>query len=336
MRAIGSDTLPMRRALVLVLVLVAMRWQGQVVPADADPHAPPDAPPDALVVPVFRNPVNLPDDSSRSPRCRSSARHVPGARHELQRLPRPHAAAAPLLARALRHRDGDVPDRSRRSRRASRRSTMIDCMRSMPGMPQSDFQTKKLGIYATGDAPAVVRVRVLDGVRRRAAGTKLAGARQATAGMPQGRRRRPLTQAQFDIVAEWFVARPAAARADAAARSAAAARASPASRPTSATHVTAMATHGLARASTRPTMMAMYGCGAATDPKLCLGDVPLGADQPYGAGWDLPGRGKLRVLTDVTYAVVVLDAQLARRPVRRARRPNVPGSYVIDLQRDAR
>ena len=99
-----------------------------------------------------------------------------------------------------------------------------------------------------------------------------------------------------------------------------------------AAHVSSMKTQGW-RALNKTSMMAMHGCGAATDPKLCLQSVPLGAAQPYGTGWDLPGRGRLRVLADVTYQSAYWtrsspDGRFIGHGVQ-----DIPGSYIIDLLR---
>jgi hypothetical protein len=96
-----------------------------------------------------------------------------------------------------------------------------------------------------------------------------------------------------------------------------------------------MATMGW-RAVNKTNMLAMHNCGAATDPKDCLSAEALGVDQPYGAGWDLPGRGRLRVLHDADYASSYWtrsspDGRFIAHGVQ-----NVPGSYVIDLQRGVR
>jgi hypothetical protein len=100
------------------------------------------------------------------------------------------------------------------------------------------------------------------------------------------------------------------------------------------THVTAMQTTGW-RAVNRINMMAMYDCGGATDPKLCLADKPFATDQAFGAGWDIGGRGRWRVLKDVTYSSSYWtrsspDGRFVGHGVA-----NVTGSYIIDLQRDA-
>ena len=68
-------------------------------------------------------------------------------------------------------------------------------------------------------------------------------------------------------------------------------------------------------------MMAMYGCGtrdrSARLPRRHAARDRRSRSAPAGI---VAGRGSARVLADVTYATLVLDAQLARRPVRRARR----------------
>ena len=73
-------------------------------------------------------------------------------------------------------------------------------------------------------------------------------------------------------------------------------------------------------------MMAMFGCGAATDPKDCLADK---ADTTWGV------HGTLRLLKDVTYQSSYWtrsspDGRFVAHGVA-----NVSGSYVLDLERDA-
>src|SRR4029077_6020332 len=101
-----------------------------------------------------------------------------------------------------------------------------------------------------------------------------------------------------------------------------------------AAHVAAMHTGGW-RAVNSDNLMTMFDCGAATDPKQCLADKPIGSTEPYGMGWDVPMRGQLRVLKDVTYQSSYWtrsspDGRFVAHGVA-----NVTGSYVIDLQRDA-
>jgi hypothetical protein len=310
----------MRRALLLVLLAACPG-------GDATPDA---SSGDAPTVPAFRNPVSLADDEL--------------ALQALQILGAPVTGASPTSCNAchgmtkqrLRYwralsdtaMSGCLTDLSVGSVESAR--MMVDCMRELPAIAESDYQTKKLGIYATA-----VRLPWFAHLFATAYGD--AGAAKLTEltaaiGMPK-EPVLPLTQAQFDIIAEWFV------------------RGLPALDATLITdpppdscdegvsndvgvHVTQQATIGW-RAVNRINGLAMYGCGAATDPRACLQDVPLATSLPFGAGWDLPGRGNVRVLKDVDYVTSFWtrsspDGRFVGHGVS-----NVTGSYMIDLQRDA-
>ncbi|HWU85800.1 MAG TPA: hypothetical protein VN253_00890 [Kofleriaceae bacterium] len=320
----------MRRALVLVLAL-GCGGKDKVVPADAEPDAAPDAPPDALVVPVFRNPVNLPDDQLALSALRILGANVPGASttscngcHNLtrQQLRNWRALSDTAMSACLT----DLTLSSRESAR-----TMIQCLRAMPDLPQSDFQAKKLGIYASAAHLPWFDVAIDYGYGA-STGAMLATELVKTAGMPRsGGAAVPLSQAQFDVVAEWFV-RGLPMLEQTLPQDPPPQHCDPSVSAEVAAHVTAMKTQGW-RALNKTAMMAMFGCGAATDPKLCLSTVPLGSVQPYGTGWDLPGRGKLRVLADETYRSSYWtrsspDGRFMGHGVQ-----NVPGSYIVDLQR---
>jgi hypothetical protein len=112
-------------------------------------------------------------------------------------------------------------------------------------------------------------------------------------GMPRGGE--AWTQAEFDLLAEWFArglpglfelvpADPGAACA-------------PGLDARLASHVIAMNTEGW-RARNEEIPLLMFGCGAGQSGAACLRDLPTAAAQSYGAGWDvLPGT-TLRVLHD--------------------------------------
>ena len=331
MRAIGSDTSQMRRAIVLFLVL-GCGGKDRVVPADADPDAAPDAAPDALVVPVFRNPVNLPDDQLALSALKILGARVSGASttscngcHSLtrQQLRNWRVLSDTAMTTCLT----DLAISSRESAR-----TMIECIRSMPELPQSDFQAKKLGIYSSATHLGWFNVAVHYGYDGGGTGTMLGTELVTTAGMPRsGGSAVPLSQAQFDVVAEWFV-RGLPRLEQTLPQDPPPETCDPSVSVDVAAHVTAMKTQGW-RALNTTSMMAMFGCGAATDPKLCLSTTPIGSAQPYGTGWDVPGRGQLRILADETYRSSFWtrsspDGRFMAHGVQ-----NVTGSYVIDLQR---
>ncbi len=205
---------------------------------------------------------------------------------------------------------------------------MINCVREMPALVTSDYKAKNLGIYATAVAlpwfEYLFHIAYPDGHEQPLAEFR------AAAGMPKDLS--PMTQEQFDIVAEWYsrglpnldetlVTDPPPSTCE-----------SGISIDVPA-HVAAMATTGW-RAIDRMNNMSMHGCAGATNPLDCLQTYPAAAEQPYGAGWELPGKGHIRVLADNTYVTSYWtrsspDGRFVGHGVS-----NVPGSYIIDLQRD--
>jgi hypothetical protein len=159
--------------------------------------------------------------------------------------------------------------------------------RSTTGFAASDF-----GIYA-----AAAHLPWLSFVLEHA--TPTAGdpaARQAFAarvGMP--RAGEPFTQAEFDVVAEWFgrglpglfelvPEDSGEGCVDAVA-------------PALVEHVDAMAVEGW-RARNEQVPLLMFGCGGGQSGAACLSAFPRAADSPYGAGWDAVAGTTIRVLWD--------------------------------------
>jgi hypothetical protein len=341
MRPIGSNAWFMHRALLVALVVALVVLPigcGGKDPAAPDApvamidapeiDAPPDAPP---VAPPLRNPVTLADADLARSALQLLGASVPGASmtscntcHSLtrQQLRNWRGLSDAALADCLI----DVKVSSAASAR-----DMLACLRAFPTMADSDFLATKLGIYSSAvhlpwfeftaarghgaiDGPKVLAELVTAAAMPRTASSAVA-----------------LTQPQFDVVAEWF-ARGLPRLEETLPPDPPPSACQPAVSIEVGTHVTAMKTAGW-RALNQTSMMAMFGCGAATDPKLCLQTVPLGSAQPYGTGWDVPGRGKLRILADVTYASSFWtrsspDGRFIGHGVQ-----SVAGSYVIDLQR---
>ncbi|HEY5928292.1 MAG TPA: hypothetical protein VIV11_41675 [Kofleriaceae bacterium] len=311
-----------------LVVVIAIAGCGK--PHDATPDAPVDVAIDAPMAPVFRNPVNLPDEQLATEALKILGANVSGASSNCegchgmtrQRLNYWRALSDVAIDKCFTDLSVATPESA---------LAMIDCARSMPEVPGSDFDTKKLGIYATAAklpwyAFTFWRAYGDEGT------AKLAQFQDA-AGMPKGDAAPALTQEQFDIVAEWFSrgvpALDATLPNDPPPQSC-----TPGISSEVAAHVTAMAQTGW-RAVNRTNMMAMYDCGTATDPRNCLAERPLATTLPFGTGWDLPGRGSSRLLYDVTYVSSFWtrsspDGRFVAHGVA-----NVSGSYVIDLQRNA-
>lgn len=295
----------------VVVIVIASAACGNEGGTPAQPDA---TTVDAAVAPVFRNPVSLPDDqlAQQSLDILKGCSNCHGITRQRVRYWR--ALSDNAMTTCLT--DLSLPDQTTAQK-------TIDCARAMPESGVSDFQTTKLGIYATA-----THLPWFQFAFWRAYGD---GATQPMAqfneqlGMPK--EGTPLTQEQFDIVAEWFArgvplldetlpADPAPNTCTAGISSAVA------------THVSTMATQGW-RAVNHDTMMAMFGCGTETDPKNCLADF---ARVPE---WEVAGQGAIRQLKEVTYVSSYWtrsspDGRFVAHGVA-----DVQGSYIQDLQRDA-
>jgi hypothetical protein len=146
------------------------------------------------------------------------------------------------------------------------------------------------------------------------------------AGMP-AEGRMPLTQAQFDVVATWFLR--GAPMADAVLPvDGAPTECVPWVSPEVGAHVEEMVTMGWA-AQNREAGILMHGCAGATSPGGCLATAQPARDTPYGAGWDAVPGSTHRVLHTTTYPTSFWTRSSADgRFVAHG-----PG-YVVDLQRD--
>jgi hypothetical protein len=302
----------MRR--VVALVLVGCGGSHPVT----QPDAAPDVAIDAAIAPVFRNPVSLPDDQ-----LAAQALAILGATGGSQECNACHGLTRQHLRywRALTDTSMSacLTDLGVSSPQSAQQ--MIDCLRTMPSVPGSDFAPDKLGVAA-----AAARLPWFQYTFDKAYGDQ--GPAQLAdfigqAGMPKDTVP-PLTQAQFDIVAE-YVARGLPQLDSVLPQDPRPSTCTPGISSDVAAHTALLATTGW-RAINRDNGMAMFDCGAATDPKRCLADKP---DTTWGV------HGTLRLLKDVTYQSSYWtrsspDGRFVAHGVA-----NVTGSYVLDLQRDA-
>lgn len=303
-----------------------------IVAACGNPSATPDAAVDAAidapVAPVFRNPVNLPDDQLAQQALAILNPASPSAEcngcHGMTRQKISYWRALSDTAMS-----SCLTDLSLATQESAQQT--IDCLRAMPELQTSDFSVKKLGVYSTA-----VRLPWFQFAFTRAYGD--AGGAQYTAfadavAMPkETTEASQLTQEQFDIVAEWF-ARGIPMLDETMPANPPPSECTPGISADVAAHVATMATTGW-RAVNRQNMMAMFGCGSETDPKNCLSAIPLASTTTFGATWDVAGQGTWRVLKDVTYHTSYWsrsspDGRFVGQGVT-----DIPGSYIVDLQRD--
>jgi hypothetical protein len=175
---------------------------------------------------------------------------------------------------------------------------IVDCLRLEPGRSDSPFVPAKVGIYA-----AAAHLGFFQGVFQDAYSEEAHdgwaieyGKFKNRSSMPKGNHPR-LTQAELDIVAEWFArGLPRLSTYIA-----------PDTGPTSCTqsitsavqtHVNAMSTQGW-NAVNRSNNISMYGCGTSTNPRECLTSLPDATSKSYGGGW--ANLGKLRVLRELAF-----------------------------------
>jgi len=296
-RRLGQDAAVKRALLGLALVACGNRNKGGPSDASAiDAQVFLDAPIDAPVLPAFRNPVALPDDELAM-QALGILGALPGATtascntcHGMtkQHLRYWRALADTSMTKCLTDLQVQTQDSALQ---------MINCLRSMPEVTTSSFDPVNLGIYATA-----ARLPWFDYTFWKAYGADAPAQKAAfieQAAMPHGSDVTPLTQPQFDIVAEW-VARGQPLLDSLMPPDGAPTTCTPGISADVAAHTAQLATTGW-RAVNRDAAMAMFDCGTATDPKQCMTHEPLAATTAYGATWDVAGRGTLRILDDVTY-----------------------------------
>ena len=173
---------------------------------------------------------------------------------------------------------------------------MLDCLRIDPQDPRSPFVTKKLGPYSSA-----AHLDWFEFVFQRAYGNAWEAAynefKQRVL-MPKGSHP-PFTQAQFDVVIEWFErglpaieffvpdVPPPAGCTDSVT-------------PQLKTHVTAMKQSGWGAVNAEHHLL-MHGCSGAKNALGCLTSYPRAAEKSYGVGWESLAGAKLRVLRELPY-----------------------------------
>jgi hypothetical protein len=150
-------------------------------------------------------------------------------------------------------------------------------------------------------------------------------------GMPRGGQ--PWTQAEFDLVAEWFGRRLPGLFDLVPADSGEACV--PGLAPNLDSYLEQMELTGW-RARNAQVPLLMYGCASGQTGSACLSGLPRAADETYGAGWEsLPGT-KIRILRDNSTSVSNYWSRTSADGRYVGSGLNVPngayGGQVIDLQ----
>ncbi len=285
----------------LVLVVSACGDNGgqshDAAPADASADAPPPPIDAALAAPAFRNVVTLPDDVLALEALKllgsedlGSTERCNGCHTMISpRLRKWEALGVESLSTCLTDLTVATPEIAK---------TMVDCLRADPTDPTTPFQTPKLGPWS-GAAHLEWFKYTFQKAYPTTWETELAAFTDRV-GMPQGSSHAAFTQAEFDIVAEWFMRglplidvllhdEPAPDGCV------------PTISVDVGDHVAAMKTTGWG-AVNKENGILMHGCAGATDPKGCLAEYPRAGASPFSIGWEdaLPGA-KLRVLRTNNY-----------------------------------
>ncbi len=286
------------------------RWLMIAALGCGDNQLPADAP--VPGAPVFRHPLDTPDDVLARQALQLLGADVPGARADscgachgltIDRLRYWGALSDTAFATCLTDLEVSSPDSAR---------AMIDCVRAMPAVAGSDFEARKLGVF-TAAARLPWFAYVFEQAYRDQAPAELAAFRTLAA-MPRGDDP-GFTQAELDIVAEWFL-RGLPELDTTLAADPPPASCVPAIASAVGDHVIAMETAGW-RALNASAKLAMH---------------PLDA-YPF-ADWEVEGRGRIRVLREVSYSTSFWTRSSADGRFVAHGVANFPGSLVIDLQRD--
>ena len=283
----------MVRPTLLAALLSVVACGGGGDGGGADASGPVDAPADAFVVPVLRNPVSLPD--AELAQQASDLLGVGGRKqcdgcHALTR-DRLRSWATETTAAERRCLTNVAPTTQAEAQ------TIIDCFRATPGNFASGWPPHQLGIFNTA-----ARLRWFQYVFQLGFGAEADTQYDAFTGeaaMPRGDGA-GFTQAEFDVVAEWFArglpGLDTVVPAD-----------PPPQTCTSnitaeiATHVNAMRTQGW-RARNREAGILMFGCQGAATARDCLASYPEPDAADATRGWDAAfPTATLRILRKNSY-----------------------------------
>jgi hypothetical protein len=240
--------------------------------------------PDAVPAPPFRNPVGLPDDELALEALKILGANVPGADTRCN-------GCHPLTRSHIRYwrtlSDTSLADCLTDLAVSSSSSAhqMVDCFRTDPSNPSANFNTPKIGVFASA-----ARLPWFQHLFAQAypGSTAEYDAFVMRVGMPPGASpNAPMTQPQFDIVAEWFI-RGTPMLDQTLPEDPPPTTCFPNISPAVAAHVAEQATEGW-RGYNAAASLNMYDCAGATDPRQCLTNQPLASSTSFGAGWDVNG-----------------------------------------------
>ncbi|MEY4547156.1 MAG: hypothetical protein RL685_3351, partial [Pseudomonadota bacterium] len=267
-------------------------------PDSPDPNQPgpnPDNPdaPDGVWMPgpPLRNALTLPDAELAQQALTllgSSAVGASGSCRNCHSLGRPTLTRWSQLTQQL---DRDCLAQPQLPDQASV-DAMFTCLRQRSGKPTSRFSPEGFGVYAAA-AQLPWFTFLFEHAAAQPGGTVSHAEFVTRVGMP--RAGQPWTQAEFDVVAEWFARRLPGLFALVPEDSGE--TCTPGLAPELEAYVDELTSTGW-RAKNAQVPLLMYGCGPGQSGSACLGSIPLASTQPFASSWaNVPGT-QLRLLHD--------------------------------------
>ena len=310
------------RTVLFAALLAACGGGGNDGP-DATPDAPIDAPIDAAIPPVFRNAVTLPDlelAQMAASLLGEGATEMCDACHGLTRT---YLRTWDTMTEA--GEAACLTDLTPTTPAAA--MTIVNCLRDAT---DNQWHPGKIGINATAAG-----LPWFEYVFRLAHGDSWQAPFDEWTDrvwMPRGDRT-PFTQAEFDIIAEWF-ARDLPNLNNVIPSDPVPPPCTTMIGPEIATHVAAMATQGWRRVNADAGIN-MFGCQGAATARDCLSSFPLSTANTWSQGWTAAAPGqKIRILREIDYSTAFWTRSSADgRFVAHGGNGSGSGSTVIDLQR---
>jgi hypothetical protein len=210
---------------------------------------------------------------------------------------------------------------------------MLDCFQSHASKPT--LSASSFGIYA-----AAAHLPWFGFVFEQSASSPAAGVAEherfvQRVGMPRAGQR--WSQAQFDLVAEWFTrGLPGLLEIVPADVGEAC---TPGLDPSLGTHVNELSLTGW-RAKNAEVPVLMFGCASGQTGAQCLADYPLASDTSYASDWDVPGT-RIRILNDNSstpstyWSRASADGRYIGSGLLEPEDPDFSGQ-ILDLTRNAR
>jgi hypothetical protein len=245
----------------------------------------------SLEAPPLRNAVTLSDDDLAHQALEllgSSAVGASGSCHNCHSLGRPTLTSWSKLTQQF----SDACLKATSLGDQSAIDDMLTCFRTRAGEKNTSFVPANFGIYA-----AAAQLPWFTFVFQHASGltdwhSESAGFIERV-GMP--RAGTPWTQAEFDVVAEWFARK--LPELDALVPEDNGEDCTPGLDPRLSAYLASVATTNW-RVKNAQVPLLMYGCASGQSGLACLSAFPRAADQPYGAGWESLNGTKIRILRD--------------------------------------